>query len=183
MSKRAIVVVDLQNEYLPTGKLPLVGIESALANAARIISSARAKSELLIHVRHEFATPDAPVFVPGSDGVQIIPAVAPIAGEPVVLKNYPNSFRDTGLKQMLDEQGVTELVVIGAMSHMCVEATTRAAADFGYPVTVVHDACATMDLEFAATVVPAAQVHATAMAALAFAYGTITSTAEYLAQI
>lgn len=183
MNKRAIVVVDLQNEYLPTGKLPLVGLEPALANAARIISSARAKSELLIHVRHEFAAPGAPVFVPGSDGVQIIPSVAPVAGESVVLKNHPNSFRDTGLKQMLDEQGVTELVVIGAMSHMCVEATTRAAADFGYPVTVVHDACATMDLAFGAEVVPAAQVHATAMAALAFAYGTVTSTADHLAQV
>lgn len=181
MSKRAIVVVDLQNEYLSTGKLPLIGIELALANAARIISSARSKSELLIHVRHEFAMPDAPVFVPGSDGVQIIPAVAPIAGEPVILKNYPNSFRGTGLKQILDEHGITELVVIGAMSHMCVEATARAAADFGYPVSVVHDACATMNLEFGAVVVPAAQVHATAMAALAFAYGTTPSTAQYLA--
>lgn len=67
------------------------------------------------------------------------------------------------------------------MSHMCVEATTRAAADFGYPVTVVHDACATTDLEFNATVVPAAQVHAAAMAALAFAYASITTTDAYLA--
>lgn len=181
MSKRAIIVVDLQNEYLPTGKLPLVGIELALANASRIISAARAHGELLIHVRHEFAAPGAPVFVPGTDGVQIIPAVAPVEGEPVILKNYPNSFRETGLKQMLDEQDVKELVVIGAMSHMCVEATTRAAADFGYPVTVVHDACATMNLEFEGTEVPAAQVHATAMAALAFAYASITTTDAYVA--
>lgn len=181
MSKRAIVVVDLQNEYLSTGKLPLVGIEPALANAARIIAAARAKGDLLIHVRHEVATPDAPVFVPESDGVQIIPAVAPVEGEPVVVKNYPNSFRDTGLKPMLDERGVEELVVIGAMSHMCVEATSRAAADLGYPVTVVHDACATMDLEFGGTVIPAAHVHATAMAALAFAYASITTTDAYLA--
>lgn len=180
MSKRAIVVVDFQNEYLATGKLPLVGIEAALANAARIIAAARAKDELLIHVRHEFATPGAPAFVPGTDGVQIIPAVAPVEGEPVILKNYPNSFRDTGLKSMLDEQGVEELVVIGAMSHMCIEATSRAAADFGYPVTVVHDACATMNLEFGGTVVPAAQVHATAMAALAFAYAGITTTDQFL---
>jgi nicotinamidase-related amidase len=181
MGKRAIVVVDFQNEYLSTGKLPLVGIEPALANAARIIAAARAKGERVIHVRHEFAVPDAPVFVPGTDGVQIIPTVAPVEGEPVVVKNYPNSFRDTGLKQTLDEQGVVELVVIGAMSHMCVEATSHAAADFGYTVTVVHDACATMDLEFGGTVVPAAHVHATAMAALAFAYAAITTTDAYLA--
>ncbi len=180
MKKRAIIVVDLQNEYLPTGKLPLVGIDSALENAGRVIAAARDKGEVLIHVRHEFAQPGAPVFVPGTDGVQIIPAVAPAEGEAVVLKNYPNSFRDTNLKQMLDDQGIEELVVIGAMSHMCIEATSRAAADFGYPVTVVNDACATMNLEFEGTVVPAAQVHAAAMAALAFAYASITHTDAYL---
>ena len=181
MNKRAIIVVDLQNEYLATGKLPLVGIDTALANATRVIAAARAKGELVIHVRHEMAQAGAPVFVPGSDGVQIIPAVAPVEGESVVLKNYPNSFRDTNLKQLLDAQGIKELVVMGAMSHMCIEATSRAAADLGYPVTVVHDACATMNLEFEGTVVPAAQVHAAAMAALAFGYASIKTTDAYLA--
>ncbi|WP_311224278.1 MULTISPECIES: cysteine hydrolase family protein [unclassified Acidovorax] len=181
MNKRALIVVDLQNEYLATGKLPLVGIDTALANAARVVAAARAKGELVIHVRHEMAQADAPVFVPGSAGVQIISIVAAADDESVVLKNYPNSFRDTNLKQLLDAQGVKELVVIGAMSHMCIEATSRAAADFGYPVTVVHDACATMDLEFEGTTVPAAQVHAAAMAALAFGYAAITTTDAYAA--
>lgn len=70
--------------------------------------------------------------------------------------------------------------MIGAMSHMCIEATSRAASDVGYKVTVVEDACATMDLEFNGVKVPAAQVHASAMAALEFGYGTITSTQAYL---
>lgn len=181
MSKRATIVVDLQNEYVPTGKLPLIGIDAALTNATRIISAARTKGEVLIHVRHEMAQPNAPIFTPGTAGVQIIPAVAPFEGETVVLKNYPNSFRNTKLKQILDEHEVKELVIIGAMSHMCVEATSRAAADFGYPVTVVHDACATMNLEFEGTVVPAAQVHAAAMATLAFGYASIKTTDAYLA--
>lgn len=180
MSQRAIIVVDLQNEYLSTGKLPLVGLDAALTNARRIIAGARAKNELLIYVRHEMKQPNAPLFVPGSEGVQIIAAVAPAEGEPVVLKNYPNSFRDTPLKQMLDAQGVKEVVVIGAMSHMCIEATTRAAADFGFSATVVHDACATKDLEFDGTKVAAAQVHAASMAALAFSYASVTSTDAYL---
>ncbi|MGJ7612100.1 MULTISPECIES: cysteine hydrolase family protein [unclassified Variovorax] len=181
MNKRAIVVVDLQNEYLSTGKLPLVGLDAAVANAARVVSAARAKGELLIHVRHEGAQPDAPFFTPGTAGVQIIPAVAPLEGEPVIVKNYPNSFRGTQLKEVLDAQGVKELVVIGAMSHMCIEATSRAAADFGYAVTVAHDACATMNLEFEGTAVPAAQVHAASMAALGFGYASITTTDKYLA--
>ncbi|MBH1963972.1 MAG: cysteine hydrolase [Comamonadaceae bacterium] len=181
MNKRAIIVVDLQNEYLPTGKLPLVGIDAAVVNAARVIAAARAKSELLIHVRHEGAQPDAPFFTPDTAGVQIIPAVASVEGEPVIVKNYPNSFRDTKLKELLDAQGVKEVVVIGAMSHMCIEATSRAAADFGYSVTVAHDACATMNLEFDGTTVPAAQVHAASMSALAFGYASITTTDKYLA--
>lgn len=181
MNKRATIVVDLQNEYLSTGKLPLVGLDAALANAARVIAAARAKGELLIHVRHEGAKPDAPVFTPGTSGVRIIPAVAPLDGEPVIVKNYPNSFRGTQLKELLDAQGVKELAVIGAMSHMCIEATSRAAADFGYPVTVAHDACATMNLEFDGTAVPAAQVHAASMAALGFGYASVTSTDRHLA--
>ena len=82
---------------------------------------------------------------------------------------------------MLDTKGIEEVVVIGAMSHMCIDATSRAASDFGYKVLLVHDACATMDLEFGGQVVPAAQVHAALMAALAFAYATLTTTEEYLA--
>lgn len=181
MNKRAIIVVDLQNEYLPTGKLPLVGLDTALTNAARVISAARAKDELLVHVRHEGAQPDSPFFTPGTVAVQIIPAVAPLEGEAVIVKNYPNSFRGTKLKELLDAHGVKELVVIGAMSHMCIEATSRAAADFGYLVTVAHDACATMNLEFEGTAVPAAQVHAASMAALGFGYASITTTDQYLA--
>ena len=181
MNQRAVVVIDLQNEYLPTGNLPLTGIEQAVANAAKVIEDARAKGLPLIHVRHEFAHDEMPVFVPGSEGVEIQAAVAPAAGEPVIVKNYPNAFRDTELKQLLDERGVKELVVVGAMSHMCVDAGVRAAADLGYSVTVVHDACATLDLEFGGVTVPAAQVHATMMAALGFAYATLESTDEYLA--
>ncbi|MCW6015895.1 cysteine hydrolase [Serratia marcescens] len=180
MSKRGLIVIDLQNEYLPTGKLPLTDIEAASANAATVIADAREKGIPVFHIRHEFAHNEAPVFVPGTDGVEIQPAVAPAANEPVIVKNYINSFRSTDLKHQLDTQGVEEVVIVGAMSHMCVDACVRAAADMGYPVTVLHDACATLDLEFNGVKVPAAQVHAAMMAAFAFGYGTVKSTCEYL---
>lgn len=181
MTKRAVIIIDLQNEYLPTGKLPLAGIEAAVANAVKVIDDARANGVPVIHVRHEFAHDELPVFVPGTEGVRIQEAVAPLEGEPVILKNYPNAFRETQLKRLLDERGVQELTVLGAMSHMCVDAGVRAAADMGYPVTVLHDACATLDLEFGGVTVPAAQVHAAMMAALAFGYATVQSTEQYLA--
>lgn len=181
MSKRALVVVDLQNEYLPTGKLALEGIHDALNNAARVIAAARAKGDMVVNVRHESAQADAPYFVRGTAGVQIHESVAPAEGEPVIVKNFPNSFRQTGLKAMLDEQGIEEVTVVGAMSHMCIDATTRAAADFGYKTSVVHDACATRDLEFKGETVPARQVHTALMSALAFGYASVVSTDEYLA--
>ncbi|HCE6543729.1 TPA: cysteine hydrolase [Pseudomonas aeruginosa] len=181
MKKRGLIVVDLQNEYLPTGKLPLSGIEAATANAARVIADARSKDIPVFHVRHEFASAEAPAFVPGTDGVQIQAAVKPQAQEPVIVKNYINSFRETNLKQELDASRVEEVVVVGAMSHMCIDAVVRAAADMGYPVTVLHDACATLDLTFGGVTVPAAHVHAAMMAAFEFGYGTVKSTDEYLA--
>jgi nicotinamidase-related amidase len=99
-----------------------------------------------------------------------------------VLKNYPNAFRETNLKLLLDERGIESITMVGAMSHMCVDAAVRGAADMGYAVTVLHDACATLDLEFGGVQVPAAQVHAAMMAAFAFGYATVLSTEEYLAR-
>ncbi|WP_434136694.1 cysteine hydrolase family protein [Pseudomonas luteola] len=181
MSKQGLIVIDLQNEYLPSGKLPLSGIKEAAENAAAVIQDARAKNIPVFHIRHEFANGEAPVFIPGSDGVEIQPAVAPVSDEPVIVKNHINSFRDTALQQQLEANGVEEVTIVGAMSHMCVDACVRAAADMGYPVTVLHDACATLDLEFNGVTVPAAHVHAAMMAAFAFGYGTVKSTGEYLA--
>lgn len=180
MSRRAIIVVDLQNEYLASGKLPLVGIDRAAANAAKVIEAARSNGDTVIHVRHEAPNAEAPFFVSGSQGVEIIPVVQPIEDEPVVVKRYPNSFRETGLKQMLDAKGIEEVVIVGAMSHMCIDATGRAAADLGYNTVIVHDACATRDIEFDGKTAPAAQVHLSFMSALAFAYGKVTITSEYL---
>ena len=181
MSTQALIVVDIQNDYFPAGKWPLVGIEAAADNAARIINAAREAGQLVVHVRHEFTTDDAPFFAPGSEGAKLHPKVINRPEEPVVLKHFINSFRDTDLKSILDKNGIDELLIIGAMSHMCIDGITRAAADLGYKATVVHDACASRDLEFNGTTVPAAQVHAAFMAALGFGYAGTVSTEEYLA--
>lgn len=181
MSKRAVVIIDIQNDYFPNGKYELVGIEKAAANAAKVIEAARVKGDRVIHVQHIFPSPDAPFFTPDSAGIEINPAVAPREGEAVVVKNFPNPFLKTNLKEILDAEGIEQVVVVGAMSHMCIDATVRASSDFGYKTTVVQDACATRDLEFSGVTVPAASVHAAMMSALGFAYATITDTADYTA--
>ncbi|MGP9644984.1 MULTISPECIES: cysteine hydrolase family protein [unclassified Halomonas] len=180
MSHRAIIVVDIQNEYFPGGKLLLNGIEEAATNAANIIEHARSANDLVVYFQHESADPDIPFFTPGTQGVAIHPIVAPLGEETVLVKHFPNSFRETGLQELLDQQNIEEVVIIGAMSHMCIDATSRAASDLGYKTTIIHDACATLDLEFDGVTVPAPQVHATIMAALAFAYGTVTTTKQYI---
>ncbi|TGV11314.1 cysteine hydrolase [Mesorhizobium sp. M8A.F.Ca.ET.173.01.1.1] len=179
MSNQAIIVVDFQNDYLASGSWPLVGVDAAVQNAAKVIENARAKGIPVIHVRHE-SPEGAPFFVAGSKGAEIIPAVAPQGGEQVVVKNYPNAFRDTDLKARLDAEGIKDVVIVGAMSHMCIDATARAAADFGYNVTVVENAAATRDAEFNGTAVSADQVHAAFMSALGFAYGKVVTTDDFL---
>jgi nicotinamidase-related amidase len=181
MSRQALIVVDIQNDYFPHGKWPLVGIDAAADNAARIIEATREAGELVVHIRHEFTSNDAPFFLPGSEGAKLHPKVQNRADEPVVLKHFTNSFRETGLKAILDQHGIDHLLIVGAMSHLCIDGITRAAVDLGYKATVVHDACASRDLEFNGLTVPAAQVHAAFMAALGFGYANVVSTEEYLA--
>ena len=99
----------------------------------------------------------------------------PLPGEPVVKKAYPNSFRETDLEQRLRDAGADELLVVGMMTSMCVDATVRAAVDLGFECAVAHDACATLDLEFGGATIPAAGVHGAFMAALGDGYANVVS--------
>lgn len=179
MPRRALIVVDIQNDYFTGGKWPLAGQEEAAANALRAVDKARSDGDLVVFVRHE-STEGSPFFVPGTPGAEIHESLRRRPNEPVVVKNNINAFLGTGLKKTLDEKGVEDVTILGSMSHMCVDAATRAAADHGYRVSVVHDACATHDQEFGGRKVPAAEVHAAFMAALGFGYATLKSTDEYV---
>lgn len=181
MARRALVLIDVQNDYFPGGRWPLDGMDAAADNAAKVLAAARTSGDLVVHVRHEFPTAEAPFFAPNSKGAQIHPKVSAANGEPVVLKHHVNSFRETDLESILDRHQVEDVVICGAMSHMCVDAGVRAASDLGYGCTVVHDACATRDQEFGSTIVRAGDVHAAFMAALGFGYTKVVSTGEYLA--
>ncbi len=183
MPRTALIVVDLQSDYFPGGKWELSGTEDAASQTVKLLECFRAKQLPVIHVRHEFPTADAPFFAPNSEGAKVHSSVHELESEPVVLKHQINSFRDTDLKNILDDVGADSVLICGAMSHMCIDAVTRAANDLGYDCAVAHDACATLDLEFNGVVVPAAQVHAAFMAALGFAYANIASTDELIDQL
>lgn len=180
MSRRALIVIDVQNDYFPGGKWELHGIEASAANAARVLADARDKQEFVVHVHHEFEGADAPFFAPGTPGADFHPTMKPKEGEATVLKHEVNAFLGTNLKDLLDAQEVTDVTIVGDMSHMCIDAAARAASDHGYAVTVVEDACSSRDLDFNGEVIPAPEVHKAYMSALGFAYSDIKTTDEYL---
>lgn len=182
MSQTALIIVDMQNDYFPNGKWVLDGIEAAGTQVARVLGHFRERGLPIIHVRHEFTAGDAPFFVAGTEGAAIHASLQPADGEFQILKNEVNSFKGTELEALLQRENISNLVIVGAMSHICIDAITRAAADMGYSNTVLHDACATLATEFNGIQVPAAHVHAAFMAALAFAYAEVINTEELLAR-
>src|SRR5471032_3597381 len=110
---RALVIVDIQNDYFPGGANPLVELERAAANAQRLLEAFRKSGEPLFHVHHVWDAPDAAFMRPGTAGVEIHESVAPAAGEPVIQKANPNSFLDTALEAELRARGVEHVVVCG----------------------------------------------------------------------
>jgi nicotinamidase-related amidase len=178
MPDTALVVIDIQNDYFPGGAMELEGAEAAGAKAGEALAHFRKSGVPVVHVRHLSVRPGATFFLPGTRGAQIHSSVSPVGGEIVIEKNFPNSFRDTQLKATLERHGVKNLVVAGMMTHMCVDASVRQAADLGYKVTLLADACATRAQSFGGETIPARQVHAAFLAALNGFYAKVVDTHE-----
>jgi len=181
--KTALLLIDIQNDYFDNGSNPLVESLSASLNAQQVLVYFREKGLPVVHVRHESTRPTATFFLPGTVGAEIHQHVRPIEGEKVVVKHFPNAFRETDLLDWLKSIGVNHLVICGMMTHMCVDATTRAAKDAGFECVLVGDACATKSLEYRGKVVQAVEVHAGFLAALSYYYASIKSTTELLEEL
>ncbi len=182
MSRPALLLIDIQNDYFPGGNWEVHEMEAAANRAAEALKAARAAGAPVIHIRHEARNPLIPFFRPGTTGAEIHTSVAPAPGEPVILKHRPNSFLGTDLEDRLADLAPDRLLIAGAMSQMCIDATTRAAADLGHEVTVLHDACAAKAQGFACHAVPAPMVHATIMAALAGTYAEVLTSREVISR-
>jgi len=174
-----LLIVDMQNDYFPGGKMELVGISEAGQNAERLLKLFRENQWPTFHIQHVALQGQATFFLPETPGVAIHEHVKPVTGEVIITKHFPNSFRETELAEVLGKAKIERLVICGAMSHMCIDATTRAAADLGYECVVIHDACATRDLAFGELILPAIQVHGAFMAALGSAYAKVWSLEEF----
>lgn len=180
MKNTALIVVDIQNDYFPGGKFEQDGADDAARKAAKTLTEFRKRAMPVIHIRHENLSDGAGFFLPNSKGAEIHDSVAPVAGEKVILKHFPNSFRKTDLEQELRSLGVEQVVITGMMTLMCIDATSRAANDLGFVVTVLSDACAARALKFGEIEVPANQVHAAFLAALQMYYADVISVDSFI---
>jgi nicotinamidase-related amidase len=176
----ALLLIDIQNDYFPGGRMELTGANEAAKAAARLLLDFRKRELPVIHVQHISTREGAGFFLIGTGGVNFHESVAPRENETVIRKNFPNSFKATDLKNVLDKNRIEQIVICGMMSHMCVNSTARAAFDLGYQCIVAHDACATRSLTFEGNQLPADYVHAVSMAALSSLYANVVRTEEVI---
>lgn len=179
----ALLLVDIQNDYFPRGAMEVVGAAEAACRAAVLLAAFRERSLPVVHIQHIAARPGATFFLPGTPGADIHASVRPREGEPVLRKHFPNSFRETPLLEHLRRQGVSRLLIAGMMTHMCIDTTTRAAADLGFSCLVAADACATRALAFGDVRVAAREVQAAYLAALNGLFAKVGAADELLAAL
>jgi nicotinamidase-related amidase len=142
--KRALIVIDPQNDYFPGGKFPLWNSEETLAGIERAIAAASAQGLPVIIVQHVAKGP-APFFTAGSVGAELHPrikAAAPTA--PVVVKQFADAFVDTRLDAILHETGIDQLLIGGMMTQNCVTHTAISKTAEAYKVTVLPNCCTTV---------------------------------------
>lgn len=167
-AKTALLLIDIQDFYFEGGSSALVNPIPASQNAAKLLNDFRAKGQLVIHVKH-------------GEGPQseIHENVKPLPGEKIFVKQEVNSFLNTGLLDYLRENKVKKLVLCGMQTHMCLEAATRAASDYGFECIVIGDACATKDLNFGDKIIKAEDVHYSTLATFR-PYAKVINTDDYL---
>jgi nicotinamidase-related amidase len=177
----ALLLIDIQNDYFKGGTMELAGSDKASDRARLLLQKFRKDNLPVVHIQHIATKPSATFFLPGTKGAEIHDSVKPEADEKLIVKHYPNSFRETELLDYLKGKNISTLVVCGMMTHMCVDATVRAAKDFGFNCIAIGDACATRALEIHGERVEARDVHNSFIAALNGFYSEVKTTSEYLA--
>jgi nicotinamidase-related amidase len=172
----ALVMIDLQNTYRE-GVMLLEGVEPALLQARELLRRARDAGIPIFHIQHD-AGVGSPYDVTAAIG-RISDEVAPQGDEPIIVKNYPNSFVGTDLKQRLDKAGVKSVILAGFMTHMCINSTARGAFSLGFSPTVVASTTATRALPAPdGSIVAAAALQSASLATLGDLFAVIAPGVE-----
>jgi nicotinamidase-related amidase len=133
----ALIVIDVQNGVVAGNHER----DAVVANIGNLVAKARTEDVPVVWVQHSDAG-----LAKDSDEWQIVPELDPAESEPIVQKNYGDSFEDTDLESVLSDLGVGRLVVAGAQTDMCIRSTLHGAFARGYDATLVGDAHTTEDL-------------------------------------
>ncbi len=180
MTDMALLIIDIQNDYFPGGKMELENATEAAKKASEILNYFRKNNLPVFHIQHESVREGASFFLPGTEGQKINDHVKPQENEIIIVKNFPNSFIQTGLYEKLQERNIKKLVITGMMTFMCVDATARAAKDLGFHCTLIHDATAARALEFNGQKVTAKEVKTSFLAALSMTCDAVKSCEDFL---
>ncbi len=177
----ALIVIDVQNEYV-TGNLPIAypPVEGSLQNIAAAIDAANAAGLKVVLVRHTESDADGGIFVADSDNWQLHDSVSSRPYDVIIDKQLPGSFTGTQLQSWLEQHDVDSLVMVGYMTHMCIDSTTRQAMHLGLGVTVLEDATGTINLS---DELPAELVHRVELGVLEDGFATVTSTHEWTSSL
>ncbi|MDX3933880.1 isochorismatase family protein [Stenotrophomonas sp.] len=139
---KALVVIDIQNDYFAGGRFPLEGAEEALQNALVLIETARSNNDLVVVVKH-LAPAGAPFFETGSSGANLHPSIqSAMKDAPQVIKHEADSFLHTNLAELLRQHKVDAVDLVGMMTQHCVTHTALSPEAAGYPMTIHANACA-----------------------------------------
>ncbi|UOQ69594.1 cysteine hydrolase family protein [Hymenobacter volaticus] len=152
-------------------------------HAAQLLAYWRANQLPIFHVQHSSTNPVSPLW-PGQAGHDFKEGFQPLPGETVVPKNVNSAFIGTDLKQQLDAQHLTTLVIAGLTTDHCVSTTTRMAGNFGFTTFLVADASATFNKKgIGSQSFDAELIHQTALASLNGEFATVVNTATVIKQL
>lgn len=174
----AFISVDIQNDYFKGGRNELYHPDQALTHAQEALALFREKNLPIIHIQCILLDEQATFFLPGTEGIHIHEGVKPRSDEKVIVKHTPDSFFQTELQAHLESIQAKRLVICGMMSHICIDSTVRSASRLGYEVMLLDDTCATRDLEWNGTVIPAQTVHDVFMASLQGTFAQVIPTSS-----
>lgn len=181
--KTALLVIDFQNEYFASGRMPIADGEAALRQTRRLLDFADRHRIRVIHVQHVLPA-GAPLFAEGGNAVKFHEAMQPRKGEQVVKKDAVSVFAGrsaAAIEQALKDAAVDTLIIAGLQTHACVAGAARDAAARGYKVVVASDATATRDLDLRdGSTIGNAQLHASALAEIEDTFGDVLSTDRIL---
>jgi len=181
--KRALIVIDVQNEYFD-GALPISDPppEASLANIGRAMDAAKAAGVPVIVVQHS-SEPGSPIFAKGSHTWELHPEIERHERDHLVEKQLPGAFTGTELESIIAAAGIETVAITGYMTHMCVDTTSRQAAHLGYGVEILNDATGTLALESSGGAAAGEELHRVTLVAQGQFFADVVSTDEWVGKL